>query len=267
MDPHSLAGSPVNRVFGVVVGIVIDNKDPEKEYRVKVKFPWVQEAGDFTDAKDEADFPSTWCRIATFMSGPDRGAFWLPEVNDEVLIAFEHGDIRRPFVIGSLWNPIDPTIHDNDSQDGKNNFRTIFSRSGNVIQFQDDADNKVERIILQTKVQTGDAAKGPLDRDGHMIVIDHSDGAEQIYVSDREQKNYILIDMTNKKITIESKEGDIDILAKKGKVLIDCKELETKSEKTTKFKSGKAFSINSDSTIESKSSSTHTIKGSKVNIN
>ena len=83
------------KALGVVVGIVVDNKDPEGHYRIKVKYPWVSESDTkYTDAKDDEDFRSNWCRVATFMAGKERGAFWLPEVDDEVLVAFEHGDVR-----------------------------------------------------------------------------------------------------------------------------------------------------------------------------
>jgi type VI secretion system VgrG family protein len=79
----------VPRFPGTVTGIVTDNNDPDQLYRVKVRFPW---------------FPaveSNWARAARPLSGP---VFFVPEVGDEVLVAFEHGDITRPFVIGTLWN-------------------------------------------------------------------------------------------------------------------------------------------------------------------
>ena len=72
------------RFFGVVVGIVTNNQDDEKMHRVKVRFPWLA---------DGEDDESHWARVATPMSGNGRGGYFLPEVDDEVLVAFEHGSV------------------------------------------------------------------------------------------------------------------------------------------------------------------------------
>jgi uncharacterized protein involved in type VI secretion and phage assembly len=118
----------------VVVGIVTNNKDPDGMGRVKVKFPWLSD-------QDE----SWWARIATMMAGSGRGSYFLPEVNDEVMIAFEHGDVRFPYVLGALWNGKDAPPAKND--DGKNNIRVIHSRSGHLIRLDDsDGDEKIEII-------------------------------------------------------------------------------------------------------------------------
>jgi len=238
-------------------------------YRVKVKFPWVQETtGKYSDKPDtkKTDFPSTWARITTLMAGPDRGAFWLPEVDDEVLVVFEHGDIRRPFVIGALWSPVDKAIHDNASQNGKNGVRTFFSRSGHVIQFLDNVEGK-EKIVLQTKVVTGDAAKDRKSRDGHFIVLDHSPGEEKIEIYDRKQENYVLIDSTNDKISVVSANGDILLSAPNGTVRIECKTLSTQSSQTSTLKAQSAFKVQGDSTMDIKSAAVMTVQGSQVKIN
>src|SRR5262245_4717454 len=85
-------------INGVVTGLVTSVNDPKHQGRVKVHFPWLGE-------EHETD----WTRIATLMAGPDRGAFFMPEVDDEVLLAFEHGDVRFPYVVGFLWNGKDRT--------------------------------------------------------------------------------------------------------------------------------------------------------------
>ena len=258
---------PLKRINGVVIGIVVDNKHPDGLYRIKVKFPWIKESdGKYTDEPDDESFVSTWARIATFMAGPDRGAFWLPEIDDEVLVAFEHGDLRRPFIIGSLWNGKDKAIHTNKSQDGKNNFRSIRSRSGHVLQFVDNDDGK-ERIVLQTKVAPDETQKDAESRDGHFIVIEHTDGKEKIEIYDRTQKNYMLIDSTNNKITVQSKEGDILISAPQGKITIEAKELVTKTSSKTSMSADGAVEINGQKTIYVKAGSTMTIKGAQVKIN
>jgi uncharacterized protein involved in type VI secretion and phage assembly len=115
--PETEAESRAGRIYGVVVGVVTNNQDPEKMGRVKLRFPWLNET-------DE----SNWARVATMMAGKDRGTWFLPEVDDEVLVAFGHGDVRFPYVVGSLWNGVDTPPRDND--DGKNSERVIVDKSG-----------------------------------------------------------------------------------------------------------------------------------------
>jgi uncharacterized protein involved in type VI secretion and phage assembly len=132
MQPSGQQSSGKN--FGVVVGIVTNNQDPDKMHRVKVKFPWLADGQE-----------SWWARIASPMAGNGRGAYFLPEVDDEVLVAFEHGDVRFPYVVGSLWNGKDSPPTSND--DGKNNIREIKSRSGHILRLDDkDGSEKVEII-------------------------------------------------------------------------------------------------------------------------
>jgi uncharacterized protein involved in type VI secretion and phage assembly len=122
------------RMYGVVMGLVTNNQDPDGMGRVRVKFPWLSD-----------DHESWWARVATPMAGPSRGVYFLPEVDDEVLVAFEHGDLRFPYVIGSLWNGKDAPPETNG--DGKNNLRVIHSRSGHLIRLDDtDGDEKIEVI-------------------------------------------------------------------------------------------------------------------------
>jgi phage baseplate assembly protein gpV len=91
------AGAPTVRSWGgLVVGIVTNNADPEKLGRVKVKFPTLS-----------PDDESTWARVTSLGGGPKRGMQWLPEVDDEVLVGFEHDDQTRPVVLGGMWNRTD----------------------------------------------------------------------------------------------------------------------------------------------------------------
>jgi phage baseplate assembly protein V len=107
-------------INGVVVGLVTRVDDPRKLGRIKVHFPWL-------DEKHETD----WVRIATMMAGGDRGSFFMPEVNDEVLVAFEHGDARFPFVVGFLWNGQDKP----PAKDVRD--RILKSKNGHQIRFLD----------------------------------------------------------------------------------------------------------------------------------
>jgi uncharacterized protein involved in type VI secretion and phage assembly len=121
-------------VNGVVVGLVTSVDDPEQQGRIKVHFPWLDE-GHETD----------WIRIATLMAGNDRGSFFMPEVDDEVLVAFEHGEARFPYVIGFLWNGRDapPGAHVRD--------RIFKSKNGHQIRFLDSTPGSGDQggIILE----------------------------------------------------------------------------------------------------------------------
>lgn len=122
------AGGPP--IFGVVVAQVVDLLDPLMLGRVKVKFPWL-----------DANYKTDWCRLLCVGAGADtKGGIWYPEVDDEVLVAFEHGDSRRPYVIGQLYNGRD--LRHKPAQivkpDGKVGVRGFRSRLGHQITFFDE---------------------------------------------------------------------------------------------------------------------------------
>jgi uncharacterized protein involved in type VI secretion and phage assembly len=125
------------RIYGMVVGVVTNNQDPDGLGRVKVRFPWLSE-----------EHESPWARMVAPMAGNDRGFYTLPEVDDEVLVAFEHGQVERPYVLGALWNGKDKTPANND--DGDNNIRVFKSRSGHVIRLDDTAGAEKIEIVNGT---------------------------------------------------------------------------------------------------------------------
>jgi phage baseplate assembly protein V len=137
MDPLGQLMAPseaVGRFPGVAIAIVTNNRDPEQLGRVKVKLPWIAD-----------QLESDWTRVVTPVAGAGRGLYWLPEVDDEVLVAFEHGRPDTLYVLGALWNGKDKPPDSND--DGKNDRRTIKSRSGHIIRLTDKAaDEKIEII-------------------------------------------------------------------------------------------------------------------------
>lgn len=179
-------------INGVVAAIVTNNKDPDELGRLKVKFPW------FSD-NNETD----WVRMTTFMAGGKRGSFFLPEVGDEVLVAFENGNIDRPFIIGALWNGKDKPPETNS--DGKNNIRKIKSRSGHELIFNDE--EKKENIEIHTKA-------------GHKIFLDDTGDKEKIEIQDKSGNNSILIDSPENSITI-SAQKKIDANSGNNSIVID----------------------------------------------
>jgi phage protein D len=116
-------------IHGVVVAQVTNNDDPDRQGRVKLKFPWLSDS-----------YESDWARMTQVGAGPSSGAVFLPEVNDEVLVAFELGDVRRPIVIGGLHNGQDrPRLGDGLLDNGKVRRRGFVSRRGHRLGFFDDA--------------------------------------------------------------------------------------------------------------------------------
>ena len=140
-----------NRIYGVVTGIVREIKDPEGLGRVKVDFPWLTEDADAVtmEGGQEVKAYSQWARIATLMAGKGRGTWFIPQVEDEVLVAFEHGYLNRPMIIGSLWNVEDKPPEAMDDQ-GKNDLRVIHSRSGHRIVLNDSKDKPSILIVDKT---------------------------------------------------------------------------------------------------------------------
>ena len=134
--PSGLGG----RWYGVYPALVTDVKgDPDGLGRVKVTLPWVADTG---DGRYEA-----WARVATLMAGASRGSWFVPDPNDEVLVAFEGGDPRRPYVLGGLWNGRDRPPERMDAA-GQNQKKVLRSRNGVKVTL-DDSDGR-EQLVLET---------------------------------------------------------------------------------------------------------------------
>ncbi len=202
------------------IGLVTNNNDEENLGRVKLKYPWL-------DDQLETD----WVRVASPMTGNARGLMILPEVNDEVLVVFEHGDLNHPIVVGSLWNGQDaPPL-------------TAAQAVG---------DGKVEQRILKTRV-------------GHTILLNDKQGEEAIHIIDKSTKNKILIDTANKTITVEAEEKvilkakNIDITATET-INITGKDIATKANATIKEEATSTFNIKGTGGVTVESAATMAVK-------
>jgi phage protein D/phage baseplate assembly protein gpV len=146
---------------GLVIGQVTDIADPDQRFRVKVAFPWLSD-----------DYESWWARVAQPGAGDGRGLAWLPEVGDEVLVGFVHGDVRDPYVLGGLYNGTDHALLNDqlvDSGAGQVLRRVLGSRTGHRLVFSDDDQ------ASQIQLGTGDgSATITLDSSNTKIVIDGS---------------------------------------------------------------------------------------------
>lgn len=154
-DQIRTAETEASRVYEPVIGIVTDNKDPSKLGRVKLKIPIL------------SDQDSTyWCPIIMLGAGKNRGWFYIPEKDDEVLVMFEHGDLNRPLVVGALWGGKDKPP---DKNPGGNPRRMIKSRLGSKITFDDEK----EQLIIEDGVQKG---RITIDAKANKITIESIDG-------------------------------------------------------------------------------------------
>jgi uncharacterized protein involved in type VI secretion and phage assembly len=171
---------PEHRTNGVVIGIVSSLEDDENLGRITVKFPYLGE-----QESDKA-------RLATLMAGKGMGTYFVPEVGDEVLVAFEQGDPRRPYILGAVWSKPDPPPK-TDGKPKENNWRSIHSRSG------------------------------------HIFLLDDTAGKEKIALIDKDGKREVIIDSANSKIQVVCDLGNVEIKAPSGSVTIEAKSITLKA--------------------------------------
>jgi uncharacterized protein involved in type VI secretion and phage assembly len=167
----------VNPAGGLVIGVVTDNHDPAGLGRVKVKFPWFS-----------SEHASNWARVVVIGGGAERGLQFLPEIDDEVLIGFEQGDIQSPYVLGGLWNGIDAPPQPNSQIVG--------------------ADGQVKQRIIRS-------------RTGHTITLDDNDGGGCITISDSNDLHHITLNTAQQKLTIETRGGML--LSARGDIIMATK--------------------------------------------
>lgn len=193
------------KIAGVMIAIVTSNEDPENLARVKLQYPW-------RGSSDE----SGWARIAVPSAGGKRGVYFVPEVGDEVLVAFENGDINHPYVIGSLWNGKEQPPEANGG--GKNNVRVITSRAGHSVVFDDDSGGG--SLTLRTN-------------SGQTIRIDDTSGKESISLVDQSGNSEIRIDSAKSQISITSA----------AKLVIKSAEIQLEADASMTVKSGGMLTI------------------------
>lgn len=158
------AGTGVGPSFqGAVPALVTNIKgDPDALGRIKVKFPWLSDS-----------LESDWARIVYPGAGKQRGFMFTPEVDDEVLVCFEHGDFRRPYVLGGLFNGVDkPKDIVVDENSGKVCVRAFTTPAGHVLKFTDKDPSNINGIKLATGGSQQESIE--LDAAGHKVTISSS---------------------------------------------------------------------------------------------
>jgi uncharacterized protein involved in type VI secretion and phage assembly len=211
------------RFHGVAPAIVTNNKDDEdpKCGRVKVKFPWLSD--------DESD----WCRVAAPGLGAGRGLAWLPEVNDEVLVSFEHGDIRRPYIIGALHNGKDAPpfpVSDMVGSDGK----------------------VVKRGLVTTK--------------GHKIVVNESPDKSSIELTTSDGNFSLVLDEKNQTIKVTSN-GKLEIKAQQDITIEGGTSVKIKAGTDLQLEAGTNLTAKGGSQVSVEGSGPVQVKGSVIQLN
>lgn len=215
-DQIRTAEAEAGRVYEPVIALVTDNKDPSKLGRVKIKIPILSNADS-----------TWWAPIIMPGAGKNRGWFFIPEIDDEVLVMFEHGDVNRPLVVAALWNGKDKPPDANP--DGDNPHRVIKSRAGSRIFFDDSAEPK--------------------------IIIEDGGG-----------KGRITFDAKNNKIIIEALTGDVCFQAPQGDLKIVAKSAEFKATSNLEIHAGGAMAWGTDGSAKINGQNV-VMSGSKVNLN
>lgn len=155
--------------YGVYPAIVTDIKDPAGQGRAKIKLPWSPDT-------DGGSY-ELWARLATLMGGRNRGSWFVPDPNDEVLVVFEGGDPRRPYVIGGLWNGRDTPPESMDA--AGNNYRKVLRSRNGVKVTLDDSDGR-ESMVLETPagqkvtLKDGPGTVEVVDSNGNSVKLDPS---------------------------------------------------------------------------------------------
>jgi uncharacterized protein involved in type VI secretion and phage assembly len=187
------------RYYGVAEALVVDVKDPEGENRIQVKFPW------FDDA-----MVTEWCRVAYFYAGNGYGSVFVPEVGDEVIIAFVHGDMRLPIVLGGLYNGVDkPPSARSQSVDQK----LIRTKGGHELLFDDSSSEQ------RVRATTNGGHVVDMDDTGQSVTISSTGGHEAV-LDDAGMKasvtsaggHSVELDDTGQKVTVKTAAGQSVVL-------------------------------------------------------
>ncbi|MFC9691318.1 VgrG-related protein [Kribbella sp. NPDC056951] len=197
-----LSGGSGSERHGIVTGVVTDIKDPDKLGRVKVRLPWMHD-----------DFATTWSRVIQAGAGSNRGAMVIPEVNDEVLVAFDHGAIDAPYVLGGLYSaknlPYAAQSESVDSGAGQVSRRAMVSRTGHSLELLEAA---AQNGIW---LQTGDGKlKVSMDAGNGPVITVHSDGKVVVEAKDS-------VDITAQNGSVKITGGDKIALSARAGITLD----------------------------------------------
>ena len=221
------------RTQGITAAIVISNTDLTKQGRVQVRIPWLPDI-------------DPWVRVSVPMAGDQRGTYFIPQEDDEVLVAFGDADFRDAFVIGSLWNGEDkPPATELTDPVTK---RLIRSPKGLLIQLDDGVPSITLTIKSSAKVKVGpgtadlaDAGQNQAGNDSNkdvvpFLVIDKKSVTIKRSSGANQDKDEQIVTLSDDGIRVEVKKGNIVLKAKDGDVQIEAKNIRLKSNSETEIK-------------------------------
>lgn len=220
------------RISGVVIGTVTNVKDPENLGRVKVKLSWLSDT-----------YETDWASIAVPITGANMGFFFFPSIEDEVLVAFDHGDINRPIVIGSIWHKKAKPPGTGD--DVLNSIFRLKTKEGNELIFDDQKGKSQVEIKMAC---------------GHYITL----GQEKIEIKDK-GGDTVILDGDTKLVQIQSQK-DMQIESTKGKLSMKAMTIEMEATTNMKIKAMQ-MNVESSAMMGIKAGAPLTIQGAIVKIN
>ncbi|HSL02727.1 MAG TPA: phage baseplate assembly protein V [Nitrospiraceae bacterium] len=185
----------MGQLNGVFPAVVIDNVDPKNLGRVQVQLPQMDESGQRGS--------KVWARMATLMAGKNRGTWFIPDANDEVLVAFEAGDVRRPYVIGSMWNG---TSSPPETMDTNNNKKLLRSRNGVTITLDDESGQ--ETFIVETPggqkvtLKDGPGSIEIMDSNGNSVKLEAA--GIMVNASAKVTLNASMVEISSGMVTVNS---------------------------------------------------------------
>ena len=221
-----------NRLLGVVTGIVAKNYDADMPGRICVTIP----------VRDRDANELQWARVAMPSSGTKWGHYFLPEVGDQVLLAFEQGNIEKPYVIGAI--PKDSNTFLTKAVDEKNQYKKIVTKNGNTILFEDNSEGEGDNDKIEI-ITAKEAHQIKLDNEKKRISITDKSGNNSIVIKTEDGNMQI---KAEKKLTIEVGSNVKLVMNENGAVQLECSRL----------------TVNADSSINLESSGTMKMKGSNV---
>jgi Uncharacterized protein conserved in bacteria len=240
------------RMFSVTTGKVVKNWDSKHPGMVQVEL-FLSESG-----KNRTD----WVRVAQPYAGKERGAYFLPEVGDEVVLAFNEGDRDHPIVLGSLWSQANTPPKGAPGE--KNEIKTIRTQGGNELTFSDKKDK--ESVLVRTKgglsVVLEDESKTITIRDGskkNLVTINGKDGAITVKASKK-----LVLDVGSGTLTLDGQGKKATL--KMGTISIEAGQSLTLKGQNVKLE-GSMASLKASGNMEVKAGGVLTLKGAMAKIN
>lgn len=231
-------------VSGLTLAVITNTQDPENLGRVKLKYL----------LRDEAENESNWARVMVPFAGSSMGVYWIPSVDDEVVVAFLGGRFDKPIVMGAVWSKTNkPPVQ---NEEGKNYTKMIKTKAGHQISFVDESDKETLTI---------ESAKGQkifIDDKNKLIEIKGEDGKNKVKIDSKEGNVEL---EAGTKISIKVGQSAIEISA--DKIALKATSIELKSSAGLKAEAGTTLDLKGSAAATLEGGGSLTLKGAMTKIN